>query len=98
MHIYFSCPHMFHAATKQVLSVLIHEMDIAALHATSQKNAVRILHHLRKAVASFEAERLNWLLNRSPNLSHPALCFFEAPHKIAVHGWTKSLGRTARRY
>jgi hypothetical protein len=42
---------MFHATSKQVLCVLIHEVDVAAFHAARQKNAVCVFYHLRESVA-----------------------------------------------
>src|SRR5258705_7703925 len=42
---------MFYATSKQILCVLIHEVDVAAFHAASQKNAVSVLYHLRESVA-----------------------------------------------
>src|SRR6266699_767951 len=42
---------VFHATSKQVLCVLIHEVDVAAFHAARQKNAVSVLYHLCESVA-----------------------------------------------
>jgi hypothetical protein len=42
---------VFQATSKQVLCVLIHEVDVAAFHAARQENAVSIFYHLRESVA-----------------------------------------------
>jgi hypothetical protein len=42
---------VFHATSKQVLCVLIHEVDVAAFHAARQKHAVSVFYHLRESVA-----------------------------------------------
>src|SRR5271163_2875028 len=42
---------VFHAASKEVFSVLVCEIHITALHATRQKHAIRVLDHLLEAVS-----------------------------------------------
>ena len=42
---------VFQATSKQVLCVLVHEVDVAAFHAACQKNTVSVFYHLRESIA-----------------------------------------------
>src|SRR5882672_7710371 len=53
---------VLHAAAKEVLSVLVHEMDKTTFHTPRQQNAISIFHHLNKTVARsfyYRIERLS---------------------------------------
>src|ERR1700692_1097173 len=45
----FSC--VLHATSKEFFRILVHEVDVAAIRAASQQNAVRVFRHLCKTVA-----------------------------------------------